>query len=156
MIRTFRAKTYAEAFLRIKAEIGPDAVILKQQDIKHSNNPNEKVEVTVTLDDISEVPPSPGKSGRDTGKLATYNSKGIKPVELQNAKPQKNPEKKTASIPLDKSYDFMESILAEFKENILSEVKNLREDFFAARSEFLEGVRVARDRIPKEFAQVAI
>jgi len=154
MIRTFRAKTFTEAFQRIKAEIGPDAVILKQQEIKHPPNPNEKVEVTVTLDDISEAPPPPGKSSKDTGKLATYNSKGIKPVDWQNAK-QKTSEKKTAAIPLDKSYDYMESILAEFKENILAEVKKLREDFSVARSEFLEGVRVTRDRIPKEFAQVA-
>ncbi|MDR2554500.1 MAG: hypothetical protein LBC64_03635 [Fibromonadaceae bacterium] len=155
MIRTFRAKTFTEAFHRIKAEIGPDAVILKQQEIKHPTNPNEKVEVTVTLDDISEAPPSAGKSGKDTGKLATYNSKGVKPIEWQNAKQQKTSEKKTASIPLDKSYDYMESILTEFKDSILVEVKKLREDFFAARSEFLEGVRVTRDRIPKEFAHVA-
>jgi len=162
MIRTFKAKTFTEAFQRIKAEIGPDAVILKQQEIKHSNNPNEKVEVTVTLDDISEAPPHHGKSGKDTGKLATYNNKGIKPVDWQNVK-QKPPEKKTASIPLDKSYDYMESILTEFKEsifaeingNVLSEVKKLREDFSVARNEFLEGVRVTRDRIPKEFAHVA-
>jgi flagellar biosynthesis protein FlhF len=154
MIRKFRARTFAEAFHRIKAEMGPDAVILDHHDLKPPPNPNEKVEVIVTLDDISEIPPPPGKSSKDTGKLATYNSKGVKPVELQNAK-QKSPEKKTASIPLDKSYDYMESILTEFKENILAEVKKLREDFFAARSEFLEGIRVTRDRLPKEFAHVA-
>jgi flagellar biosynthesis protein FlhF len=147
MIRTFKAKTFTEAFHRIKAEIGPDAVILKQQEIKHPSNPNEKVEVTVTLDDISEIPPPTGKSGSDTGKLAaTYNNKGVKPVDWQNVK-QKTPEKKTAAIPIDKSYDYME--------NILAEVKKLRADFSVARNEFLEGVKVTRDRIPKEFAQVA-
>jgi len=146
MIRTFRARTFTEAFQRIKAEIGPDAVILKQQEIKHSPNPNEKVEVVVTLDDISEAPSSHGKSRGDTGKLATYNNKGVKPVEWQNVK-QKTSEKKTAAIPIDKSYDYME--------NILAEIKKLREDFSAARNEFLEGVKVTRDRIPKEFAHVA-
>jgi flagellar biosynthesis protein FlhF len=147
MIRTFRAKTFTEAFHRIKAEIGPDAVILKQQEIKHSPNPNEKVEVTVTLDDISETPPPSGKSGRDTGKLATtYNNKGIKPVEWNNVK-QKTSEKKTSMIPIDKT--------SEQLENIFAEVKKLRDDFSATRNEFLEGVKVARDRIPKEFAQVA-
>jgi flagellar biosynthesis protein FlhF len=127
-------------------EIGPDAVILKQQEIKHSPNPNEKVEVTVTLDDISEVPPTSGKSSSDTGKLATYNNKGIKPVEWNNLK-QKTPEKKSLINSIDKSSDYME--------NILAEVKKLREDFSATRNEFLEGVKVIRDRIPKEFAHVA-
>jgi flagellar biosynthesis protein FlhF len=146
MIRTFRARTFTEAFQRIKAEIGPDAVILKQQEIKHSPNPNEKVEVTVTLDDISETPPPPSKSSRDTGKLETYNNKGIKPVDWQNVK-QKAPDKKTQTVPIDKSSEYME--------NILAEVKKLRADFSVARNEFLEGVKVTRDRIPKEFAQVA-
>jgi len=145
MIRTFRAKTFTEAFQRIKMEIGPDAVILKQQEIKHSVNPNEKVEVTVTLDEISEVPPPPGKSG-GTAKVATYTPKGIKPVDWQDVKP-KTSEKKTTAIQIDKSYDYME--------NILAEIKKLREDLSTVRNEFLEGVKVTRDRVPREFAQVS-
>jgi len=40
-------------------------------------------------------------------------------------------------------------------ESILEEMKKLREDFAATRNDFLEGVRVVRDRIPKEFSSVA-
>jgi flagellar biosynthesis protein FlhF len=142
MIRKFKASTFTEAFHRIKEELGPDAVILKQQELKNSSNPNERVEVTVTLDDIAEIPPPPDKGGKDTAKFATtYNNKGIKPVEWQNAK-QKKP-----IVHIDKTSDYMESILAE--------VKKLREDLFATRNEFLEGIKVARDRIPKEFANIA-
>jgi flagellar biosynthesis protein FlhF len=146
MIRKFRASTFTEAFHRIKEELGPDAVILKQQEIKNSSNPNEKVEVTVTLDDIAEIPQPPNKDGIDTGKLTTYNNKGVKPAEWHNAR-QKAPEKKQLIGSIDKSSDYME--------NILAEIKKLREDFSATRNEFLEGVKVTRDRIPKEFANVA-
>jgi flagellar biosynthesis protein FlhF len=40
-------------------------------------------------------------------------------------------------------------------ESIAMEVKNLREDLAATRNDFLEGVRIARDKIPKEFSFIA-
>jgi flagellar biosynthesis protein FlhF len=135
MIKKYRAKTVAEAYLRVKEELGPDAVILSQHELKSSSNPNEKVEVVATLDDISEVPPpAPSGKGKDTGKIATYNFKGIKPT----AAPAKHSESKTI----------------EYLENTLTEVKALREEFAATRNEFLEGVRVVRERIPREFNTV--
>ncbi|MCL2260516.1 MAG: 50S ribosome-binding GTPase [Fibromonadales bacterium] len=151
MTRTFRAGSFSEALQRIKEELGPDAVLLQQRELKHSKNPNEKVEVVATLDDISEAPP-PHK-GRDTGKLATYNNKGIRPVEWQTIgqtlgpKEHKPVERNLPPIANDKLIVNMESILEE--------MKRLREDFAATRNDFLEGVRVVRDRIPKEFSSVA-
>ena len=134
MIKKYRAGTFTEAFQRIKEELGPDAVILQQQELKNSKNPSEKVEVTVTLDDISEVPPATGAA---TG---TYNSRGVKPGQTGG-----NILQKKEKAPEPSGY--MESVLAE--------VKKLREEFATTRSDFLEGVRVVRDKIPKEFASIA-
>jgi len=149
MTRTFKAGSFSEALQRIKEELGPDALILQQRELKHSKNPNEKVEIVATLDDISEAPPP--RKGRDTGKLATYNNKGIRPVEWQTigAKPiePKPVERNLPPVANDKLISNMESILEE--------MKKLREDFAATRNDFLEGVRVVRDRIPKEFSSVA-
>ena len=145
MIKKYRASTFTEAFLLIKEELGPDAVILNQQELKRSTNPNEKVEVTVTLDDMSEVPP------QITG---TYNNKGIKPVEWRSLdKPPLPPRK----APAPEKNPAVESVdkLTTYMENTLAEVKTLREDFSQLRNDFLEGIRVTRERIPKEFASIA-
>jgi len=135
MNKKYRAGTFTEAFQRIKEELGPDAVILRQE-LTNSKNPNEKVEVTATLDDLAEAPPS-GK-GRDTGKIATYNSKGIRPT--------KEKEKEKAPEHVGNSSNL---------ESLLAEVKKLREEFAITRNDFLEGIRIIRDRIPKEFASIA-
>jgi flagellar biosynthesis protein FlhF len=158
MIKKYRAGTFTEAFQRIKEELGPDAVILQQQELKHSKNPNEKVEVTVTLDDIAEAPPPPGNTGRDTGKLATYNHKGLKPVEWRNVDEERaiklgGRPKNLQAEPADKRIN--NDKLINYMENALAELKGLREDFAATRNDFLEGIRVVRDRIPKEFHSVA-
>jgi flagellar biosynthesis GTPase FlhF len=118
MIRKYKAGTFTEAFQRIKEDVGPDAVIINQQELKNSKNPNEKVEVTITLDDIAEAPAPSG--GRSTQSIGTYNSKGsVKPAtELRST--GKQPDKPAAP---DK--------LATNMENILAEVKKLREDFAA-------------------------
>jgi len=151
MIRKYRAGTFTEAFQRIKEELGPDAVILQQQELKHSKNPNEKIEVTVTLDDIAEVPPPPG---RDTGKLATYNSKGIKPVDWRNLDDER--AIKLGGKPRSLNTERIDNEkLIGCMENVLAEVKRLKEDFTATRSDFLEGIRIIRDRIPKEFSPIA-
>jgi flagellar biosynthesis protein FlhF len=142
MIKKYRAKTIAEAYHRIKEELGPDAVILSHHELKNSSNPNEKVEVVVTLDDISEAPPPPSSKSRgDTGKIATYNFKGVKP-----APPAKTLER---NVPEDSANKF-----AAYLENTLTEVKALREEFAATRNEFLEGIRVVRERVPREFNAV--
>ncbi len=154
MIKKYRAGTFTEAFQHIKEELGPDAVILQQQELKHSKNPNEKVEVTVTLDDIAEVPPPPGSRGRDTGKLATYNSKGLKPVEWRNMDDERAIKLGGKPRSLHTERIDNEKLIA-CVENILADVKRLKEDFAAARSDFLEGIRVVRDRIPKEFSSIA-
>ncbi|MCL2100934.1 MAG: hypothetical protein FWH22_04400 [Fibromonadales bacterium] len=148
MIKKYRAGTFTEAFQRIKEELGPDAVILQQQELKSSRNPNEKVEVTVTLDDIAEAPPPPSAISKDTEKLGVYNSKGIKPVEWRNldSSPKKAAPEPNKPVNSDKLIDCME--------NTLAEVRRLREDFAATRNDFLEGVRVVRDRIPKEFSSI--
>jgi len=152
MTKTYKAGSFTEAFQRIKEELGPDAVILQQRELKHSKNPSEKVEVVVTLDDLSEAPPPPGRKGKDTGKLATYNHKGIRPVEWQNIGPKPVEPKHVELKPIEKS---SADKLIDYMENALEEVKKLREDFAATRSDFLEGIRVVRDRIPKEFNPVA-
>jgi len=139
MIRKYKAGTYAEAFQRIKEDVGPDAVILNQQEFKNSKNPNEKVEVTITLDDIAEIPPAPGKTGKDTQSLGTYNNKGSK-TGLHHA------------IKHDKA---IPDRLAIHMEDMLAEVKKLREEFAATRTDFLEGIRVVRSSIPKEFRIIA-
>jgi len=136
MIKKYRAKTVTEAFDLIKEELGPDAVILSHHEIKNSSNPNEKVEVVVTLDDISEMPsnaPPPPNA---------YNNKGVR-FEL---KPPPPPEKKPTEESLNKFSSYME--------NILAEMKTMREEFAATRNEFLEGVRVVRERVPREFNAV--
>ncbi|MCL2282595.1 MAG: hypothetical protein FWC26_04690 [Fibromonadales bacterium] len=139
MIKKYRAGSFTEAFQRIKEELGSDVVILQQQELKHSKNPGEKVEVTVTLDDIAEVPPVSGGKSRDTGKIATYNMKGMKNSQASAASPASPAPQPDARI-----------------DSLLDEMKKLREDFAAAREDFLEGVRVVRDRIPKEFSGVAV
>ncbi|MCL2207392.1 MAG: hypothetical protein FWB90_04760 [Fibromonadales bacterium] len=155
MTRTYRAGSFTEAFQRIKEELGPDAVILQQRELKHSKNMNEKVEVVVTLDDISEAPP-PHK-GKDTGKLPTYNSKGIRPVEWQTIGPK--PVEPKVVVPKIVEPKLIEKNsadkLIESMESVIEEVKGLKEDFAATRNDFLEGVRVVRERIPKEFSPVA-
>jgi len=135
MIRKYKAATFSEAFQRIKEDVGPDAVILKQEELKNSKNPNEKVEVTITLENMAEAPASSGK--RETKSIGTYNSKGARPTELHSAvKQEKN---------------VVPDNLAANMENMLAEIKKLREDFAATRSDFLEGIRVVRSSIPKEF-----
>ncbi|GBU24018.1 flagellar biosynthesis protein FlhF [Fibrobacteria bacterium R8-3-H12] len=129
MIRKYKAGTFSEAFQRIKEDVGPDAVIINQQELKNSKNPNEKVEVTVTLEDIAEVP-------------GTYNSKGAKPAEHRHSTgkhDKAHPDKPASHI----------------MEDMLSEIKKLREEFAATRSDFLEGIRVVRSSIPKEFRFIA-
>jgi flagellar biosynthesis protein FlhF len=136
MIRKYRAGTFTEAFQRIKEDVGPDAVIINQQELKNSKNPNEKVEVTITLENIAEVPAT-GKAGKDTQSIGTYNNKGLRSADLNNASTGK-PDK-----------------LATNMENMLAEIKKLREEFAATRSDFLEGIRVVRSGIPKEFRFIA-
>jgi len=139
MIRKYRAGTYSEAFQRIKEDVGPDVVILNQQPIPNSKNPNEKVEVTIDLEDIAEVP-TPHKTGKDTQSLGTYNHKGTKIGDLRH------------SIKHDK---VIQDRLAIHMEDMLLEIKKLREEFAATRSDFLEGIRVVRSSIPKEFRSIA-
>jgi flagellar biosynthesis protein FlhF len=129
MIRKYRAGTFSEAFQRIKEDVGPDAVIINQQELKSSKNPNEKVEVTITLEDISEVP-------------GTYNNRGTKTADLRH-----NASKPDKPVTQDK--------LAANMEEMLAEIKKLREEFAATRVDFLEGVRVVRSGIPKEFRFIA-
>ena len=148
MIRKYRAGSFTEAFQRIKEEVGPDAVIINQQELKSSRNSNEKVEVTITLEDIAEAPSG---TGRDTQSIGAYNSKGIKPVDWRNmgkpAPAKKIPEKNAAAESVDK--------LTSYMENTLAEVKKLREEFAITRNDFLEGIRVVRAGIPKEFRFIA-
>jgi len=139
MIRKYRAGTFSEAFQRIKEDVGPDAVIINQQELKHSKNPNEKVEVTITLEDIAEVP-APSKTSKDTQSIGTYNNKGTRSAELRSA------------IKHDKA---ISDRLAIHMEDMLLEIKKLREEFAATRSDFLEGIRVVRSSIPKEFHSIA-
>jgi len=129
MIRKYRAGTFSEAFQRIKEDVGPDAVIINQQELKNSKNPNEKVEVTITLEDIAEVP-------------GTYNSKGSR-----SAEPRHSTGKHEKPHHPDK--------LATQMEDMLSEIKKLREEFAATRTDFLEGIRVVRSSIPKEFRSIS-
>ncbi|MDR2594474.1 MAG: 50S ribosome-binding GTPase [Fibromonadaceae bacterium] len=136
MIRKYRAGTFSEAFQRIKEDVGPDAVILNQQELPNSKNPNEKVEVTITLDDIAETPPPPTKTSKDTQSIGTYNHKGTKTGDLRH------------TIKHDK---VVQDRLAIHMEDMLTEVKKLREEFAATRIDFLEGIRVVRSSIPKEF-----
>ena len=140
MIRKYRAGTFSEAFQRIKEDVGPDAVILNQQELPNSKNPNEKVEVTITLDDIAEAPPTPTKTGKDTQSIGTYNHKGTKTGDLRH------------TIKHDK---VIQDRLAIHMEDMLAEVKKLREEFAATRTDFLEGIRVVRSSIPKEFRPIA-
>ena len=139
MIRKYRAGTFSEAFQRIKEDVGPDAVILNQQELQNSKNPDEKVEVTITLDDIAETP-TPHKTGKDTQSIGTYNHKGTKTSDLRHA------------IKHDKT---ISDRLAIHMEDMLAEVKKLREEFAATRIDFLEGIRVVRSSIPKEFRFIA-
>jgi len=139
MIRKYKASTFSEAFQRIKEDVGPDAVILNQQELPHSKNPNEKVEVTITLDDIAEAP-TPHKTGKDTQSIGIYNHKGTKTGDLRH------------TIKHDKT---IQDRLAIHMEDMLAEVKKLREEFAATRIDFLEGVRVVRSGIPKEFHFIA-
>lgn len=148
MIKTYKGTTFTEVFLRIKEEIGPDAVILKQQEIKNPASPSEKVEVTVTLDDIAELPAAmPSSIDSKSGKIdineksiGTYNNRGVKHSTVKFTEQGK---------PAD-SNKFM-----DYMENALAEIRALREDFAITRGEFLEGIRVVRDRVPKEFGVVA-
>jgi flagellar biosynthesis protein FlhF len=158
MTKTYRGRTFTEVFQRIKEELGPDAVILQQQELKRSSNPSEKVEVLVTLDDISEAPPL---APNGTQAIGTYNNKGVKPVEWRNmdderaislggrpaAKKAPPPEKNPMSGSVDKLTSYMESTLAE--------VQKLREEFAMTRSDFLSGIRANRNGIPKEFSPIA-
>jgi len=149
MIKTYKGNTFTEVFLRIKEEVGPDAVILKQQEIKNPANPNEKVEVTITLDDIAELPAAmPSNNiGNDINEknIGTYNSRGVKHSTAKLPEYNK-PAEHSKPAEHNKHIDL---------ENILSEIKGLREDFAVTRGEFLEGIRVVRDRIPKEFGAVS-
>jgi flagellar biosynthesis protein FlhF len=146
MIKKYKGSTFTEVFQRIKEELGPDAVILQQQELKRSSNPNEKVEVTVTLDDISEMPPA-APNGKDMQLLGTYNNRGAKPAADRKLILKEKHTEKIPAVNSDKLTASMESTLAE--------VKKLREEFAITRSDFLEGIRVVRDKVPKEFSSVA-
>ncbi|GHV13014.1 flagellar biosynthesis protein FlhF [Fibrobacterales bacterium] len=177
MIKKYRAATFTEAFLQIKEELGADAVILSQKEIKHPSSANEKVEVTVTLDDISESPTNNSARGNDQA-LGTYNNRGTKQIQTVQWK-NVNDEiaiKQGARLPLEPRNDtqnrrethlmpkipeknpMTDSVnkLTDYMENTLAEVKKLREEFSLTRGEFLEGIRVVREGTPKDFNRVAI
>lgn len=80
-IKKFKSRSMREALLLVKAELGPDAVILGTRKINGlSPFSGEKVEVTAALDEGAYAVPSAAASAPGKGAVSTYSPRRIKAV----------------------------------------------------------------------------
>lgn len=147
-IKKFQAKTTREALMLVKAELGPDAVILKIHEPKNVLGKSEGVEVTAALDEATGPSPAVPEvvEAVAAGSDGSYDRKGVKKVQWRN---------------LDEESKVFEpgknnmGLLGKMDKTI-HEVQALRQDVHHLRDEIKSGNKGAQGvRIPPEFQGLA-
>lgn len=146
-IKKYRASSIREALLRIKEELGPDAVILKTQEFKNPVSASEKVEVTAALDESSlPAPAEPPPPAHRITPPDVYDHKGLRKAQWRNIDAERAATDKinlrvAASAP---PVTLVDPALAE-------NVQALRQDFAALRQELRSSARVSQEGVPEDF-----
>lgn len=145
-IKKFHAKTTREALMLVKAELGPDAVILKIHEPKNVLGKSEGVEVTAALDEATmpaPAMPEPILEGVGASGGVGYDRKGVKKVQWRNLDEE--------SKILDSSKSASGGLIGKMDKTI-HEVQALRQDFHHLRDEIKSGAKdVGPGKIPPEF-----
>lgn len=149
-IKKFHAKTTREALMLVKAELGPDAVILKIHEPKNVLGKSEGVEVTAALDEATmpaPAMPEPVLEGVGASTGAGYDRKGVKRVQWRNLDEE--------SKILDSSKSASGGLIGKMDKTI-HEVQALRQDFHHLRDEIKSGGKdTGPGKIPPEFQALA-
>lgn len=137
-IKKYRASTMREALTLVKDELGPEAVILKVEEPKNMLGITEGVEVTAALDELIATPVATPFENAPLNPAGAYTRQGVKAAPPA---PAPAPPAETQN-----SQDFTRAV---------EEIKSLRHDFLALRSELKTSVRTATEGIPPEFHNLA-
>ena len=162
-IKKYRASSIREALLRIKEELGPDAVILKTQEFKNPANPQEKVEVTAALDESSMPPPAEPPARSPTAEQpavsGAYDRKGVRKAEWRNLDAERSVTDKLnlrVAPPAPPAPDpaLAEQLVGRVDKTV-GELQALRQDFAALRQELRSSARTAQEGVPGDFQPMA-
>jgi len=140
-IKKFQAATTREALLQVKAELGPDAVILKVHENKNLIGRVEGVEVTAALDETQ----FPAPALPDALPSDAYNQKGVRKVQWRNIDEENKAldTGKHAAIGLAGKVD-----------RTMQELQSLRQEMAGWREEFKQATK-STSQIPEEFLGLA-
>lgn len=148
-IKKFYARTTREALMQVKAELGPDAVILKIHEPKNVLGKADGVEVTAALDEASmpaPAVPEPALASAGAGGNG-YDRKGVKKVQWRNLDEE--------SKVLDSGKSSSGGLLGKMDKTI-HEVQALRQDVHHLRDEIKSGNKgTGPGAIPPEFQALA-
>ena len=109
-MKKFTAGTISEAYLKVKAELGEDALILQTRNLPASLVPfynGDKVEVTAAIDEDNKVAAArmpemavntKGNNREFLARLKTINSKDIEKEEAKAGQKPTSPSRNTATI----------------------------------------------------------
>ena len=150
-IKKYYAKTTREALLQVKADLGPEAVILKIHEPRNVLGKSDGVEVTAALDETvlpPEAVPSPmtADQGKDSESIGGYDRKGVKKVQWRNIDEEK------AADPAGRNAVGLGGKV----EKTMQEVQALRQDFHVLRDELKTNVKSAQSSVPAEFQSIAL
>jgi flagellar biosynthesis protein FlhF len=160
-IKKYRAASIREALIRIKEELGPDAIILKTQEFKNPSDPAEKVEVTAALDEDAlppvAVPPPTGAQDVVSGASGAYDRKGVRKAEWRNIDEERASKDKLnlRVAPPPPPVVLPDPAVAEKVDKTIGELQALRQDFAALRQELRHSARTAQEGVPVDFQPMA-
>jgi len=148
-IKKYHAKTTREALMLVKADLGPEAVILKIHEPKNVLGKSEGVEVTAALDEASlpsaAVPEAISVESESIAQNG-YDRKGVKKVSWRNLDEE--------SKVLDHSGKNAVGLQGKV-EKTMHEVQALRQDFSHLRDELKNSLRTAQAGLPAEFQSIS-
>jgi len=145
-IKKYQAKTTREALLLVKAELGPDAVILKIHEPKNVLGKSEGVEVTAALDDSLQPEPAMPNAQEPTGNIGAYDRKGVKKVSWRNI----DEESKAFDSASKNAVGLTGKV-----DKTMHEVQALRQDVHHLRDELKTNLKTATAGLPAEFQSLA-
>jgi len=152
-IKKYQAKTTREALLMVKADLGPDAVILKIHEPKNVLGKSEGVEVTAALDEtLLPAPAVPDSSSSVTDSAQpAYDRRGTagtttRKVQWRNIDEEAKALEsgKNAAVGLSGKVD-----------KTMHEVQALRQDVHNLRDELKTNLKTVHAGLPAEFQMLA-
>jgi flagellar biosynthesis protein FlhF len=148
-IKKYQAKTTREALLLVKADLGPEAVILKIHEPKNLLGKSEGVEVTAALDETvlpPEAIPSAEMGSDPVSAPGAYDRRGVQKVQWRNIDEE--------SKVLD--HNGRNSVgLGGKVEKTMHEVQALRQDVHHLRDELKTSMKTSQAGMPAEFQSIA-